>query len=70
MAGGPIIHVNRPRAGGSRELYFVDVATGRRQGPPLVLRCEGGGSFAGTEVSPAKESVVYRALEQYEKLEK
>jgi aminoglycoside phosphotransferase (APT) family kinase protein len=30
---------------------------------PLVLRCEGGGSFAGTEISPSKEAVVYRALE-------
>ena len=29
---------------------------------PLVLRCEAGSSFTGTEVSPAKEAVVYRAL--------
>ena len=28
-----------------------------------MVRCEGGSSFAGTEVSPAKEAVVYRALE-------
>src|SRR4051794_31912941 len=61
-AGGHITAMHRPPAGGSRELYFVDV--GRDDGTTLslVLRCESGGSFSGTEISPAKEAVVYRAL--------
>ena len=63
-AGGPITHVTRPPNGGSRELYFVDVAATAGAVVRLVLRCEGGGSFAGTEISPAKEAVVYRALER------
>jgi aminoglycoside phosphotransferase (APT) family kinase protein len=63
-AGGRIASVSRPPAGGSRELYFVDVERVDGTVVPLVLRCEGGGSFAGTEISPAKEAVVYRALER------
>src|SRR3954454_18416989 len=60
--GGRVVGAERPPVGGSRELYLVDVA--KRDGTvvPLVVRCEGGGSFAGTEVSPSKEAVVYRAL--------
>jgi aminoglycoside phosphotransferase (APT) family kinase protein len=53
----------RPAVGGSRELYLVDVETPDGAVVPLVLRCEAGGSFTGTEISPAKEAVVYRALE-------
>ena len=61
--GGRVVAAARPAVGGSRELYLVDLE--RRDGTPvpLVVRCEGGGSFAGTEVSPSKEAVVYRALE-------
>ena len=44
------------------ELYFVDLERDDGAIVSLVLRCEGGGSFSGTEVSPAKEAVVYRAL--------
>ena len=62
-AGGPITDVTRPASGGSRELYFVDVAGPDGTVLPLVVRCEGGGSFAGTEISPAKEAVVYSAVE-------
>jgi aminoglycoside phosphotransferase (APT) family kinase protein len=62
-AGGRITEVTRPAAGGSRELSFVEVAGRDGAVVPLVLRREGGGSFAGTEISPAKEAVVYRALE-------
>ena len=60
-------HRDRParRAAGPGELYFVDVGTRRRRDRPLVLRCEGGGSFSGTEISPAKEAVVYRALARH-----
>jgi aminoglycoside phosphotransferase (APT) family kinase protein len=60
--GGRVVHVERPPGGGSRELYLVDVD---RDGciVPLVLRCEAGGSFTGTDISPAKEALVYRALE-------
>jgi len=53
----------RPAVGGSRELYLVDVETPDGAIVPLVLRCEAGGSFTGTDISPAKEAVVYRALE-------
>ncbi len=62
-AGGRLASTTRPLAGGSRELYFVDVERADGVVLPLVLRCEGGGSFAGTEISPAREAVVYRALE-------
>ncbi|MEX1008698.1 MAG: phosphotransferase family protein, partial [Acidimicrobiia bacterium] len=62
-AGGRITALSRPPAGGSREAYFVDVERADGVVVPLVLRCEGGGSFAGTEISPTKEAVVYRALE-------
>src|SRR5436190_2549387 len=62
-AGGRIAWVSRSPAGGSRELYFLDVERADGTVVPLVLRCEGGGSFAGTEISPSKEAVVYRALE-------
>ena len=62
-AGGRIAALTRPSAGGSRELYFVDIARADGSIVPLVVRCEGGGSFSGTEISPTKEAVVYRALE-------
>jgi aminoglycoside phosphotransferase (APT) family kinase protein len=61
--GGRVVEVTRPGTGGSRELYLVDVERPDGVVLPLVVRCEGGGSFAGTEVSPAKEAVVYRALD-------
>jgi aminoglycoside phosphotransferase (APT) family kinase protein len=61
--GGRVVGAVRPPVGGSRELYLVDVARPDGTAIPLVVRCEGGGSFAGTEVSPAREAVVYRALE-------
>lgn len=61
--GGRIVGAVRPPVGGSRELYFVDVEQPDGSVLALVVRCEAGGSFAGTEVSPAKEAVVYRALE-------
>jgi len=58
-----IVSEARPPIGGSRELYLVDVERADGTIEPLVVRCEGGGSFAGTEISPAKEAVVYHALE-------
>ncbi len=60
---GRVVDTVRPSVGGSRELYLVDVEQPGGTVIPLVVRCEGGGSFAGTEVSLAKEAVVYRALE-------
>jgi aminoglycoside phosphotransferase (APT) family kinase protein len=63
VAGGRVVAVTRPAVGGSRELYLVDVEGPGGSVVPLVLRCEAGGSFTGTEISPAKEAVVYRALE-------
>jgi aminoglycoside phosphotransferase (APT) family kinase protein len=60
---GRVVGWNRPPGGGSRELYLVDVERPDGTVLPLVLRCEAGGSFTGTEISPAKEAVVYRALE-------
>ncbi len=62
-AGGRILDARRPPSGGSRELYLVDVEQPDGTRLPLVLRCEAGGSFTGTEIAPAKEAVVYRALE-------
>lgn len=54
---------SRGFAGGSRELWFVDV---ERNGAsvPLVLREETGtGAFSGTALSLEREAVVYRALQ-------
>jgi aminoglycoside phosphotransferase (APT) family kinase protein len=62
-AGGRITTIARPEVGGSSELYFVDVEHADGTVVPLVVRCEAGGSFSGTEIAPAKEAVVYRALE-------
>lgn len=61
-AEGRVVGEERPAVGGSRELYLVDVERHDGIVVPLVLRCEGGGSFSGTEISPAREAVVYRAL--------
>src|SRR5215211_8103245 len=60
---GRIVGATRAPSGGSRELHFLDVVDGDGRTIPLVLRCEAGGSFTGTEISPAKEAIVYRALE-------
>ena len=61
--GGRVVETTRPPVGGSRELYLVDLEHTDGSVHQLVVRCEAGGSFAGTEVSPSKEAVVYRALE-------
>ena len=61
VAAGPIVGARRGFAGGSRQLWFLEIDVGgdsRR----LVLRLESGGAFAGTELSLAREAVVYRAL--------
>jgi len=58
-----IVSITRPTIGGSRELYLVDVQSGDGRLLPVVVRCEAGSSFSGTEISPAKEAIVYRALE-------
>jgi len=60
---GHVTQARRPPNGGSRELYLIDVQRDDGTNLPLVLRCEAGGSFTGTEISPAKEARVYRALE-------
>ena len=64
--GGRVVHTSRPPVGGSRELHLVDLVQDDSGVLPLVVRCEGGSSFAGTEVSLAREAVVYRALEDTE----
>ena len=56
---GRVVVADRAPGGGSRELYLVDVEQPDGTVLPLVLRCEAGSSFTGTEVSPAKEAVVY-----------
>ena len=61
--GARLVSSVRAPAGGSRELHFVDVVDADGRTTSLVLRCEAGGSFTGTEISPAKEAVVYGALE-------
>jgi len=64
--GGRVTQTTRPPGGGSRELYLIDVERDDGMTLQLVLRCEAGGSFTGTEISPAKEATVYRALEHTE----
>jgi aminoglycoside phosphotransferase (APT) family kinase protein len=59
---GRVVDIQRPPGGGSREMYMVDVEKADGTLAPLVLRCEAGGSFTGTEISPAKEALIYRAL--------
>ena len=61
---GRVTQTTRPPSGGSRELYLIDIECDDGTTLELVLRCEAGGSFAGTEISPAKEATVYRALER------
>jgi len=61
--GGVVVSAERGGSGGSRELYFVDVACGDAPPRPLVLRLESGGGFAGTEISVAREASVYAALQ-------
>ena len=58
---GRVVREERPPTGGSRTVYLIDVERGAET-LPLVVRCEGEGSFTGTEVSLAREAVVYRAL--------
>src|SRR5262249_27039405 len=59
--GGKVVAEARPPTGGSRSVYLVDV---ERDDDTLavVVRCEGEGSFTGTEGSLAGEATVYRAL--------
>lgn len=59
---GELRDSRRGFAGGSRELWFIEV---EREGArcPLVLRQETGvGAFAGTPLSLQREATVYRAL--------
>ncbi len=60
--GGSIVDERRPAIGGSRAVFLVDVERTDGTRLPLVVRGEGEGSFTGTEVSLAREAVVYRAL--------
>jgi aminoglycoside phosphotransferase (APT) family kinase protein len=59
--GGRVLAEARPPIGGSRTVYLVDVER-EHDTVPMVVRCEGEGSFTGTEVSLAREATVYRAL--------
>jgi aminoglycoside phosphotransferase (APT) family kinase protein len=63
---GRIVSAARATSSGSHDLQFVDALHADGRTIPLVLRCEAGGSFTGTEISPAKEAVVHRALESTE----
>jgi len=60
--GGTIVAEERPSVGGSREVTLVDLERGDADVVSLVVRAEGGGCFAGTEISLAREAVVYEAL--------
>jgi aminoglycoside phosphotransferase (APT) family kinase protein len=60
--GGSIVAERRPPIGGSRAVFLVDIERADGTRLPLVVRCEGEGSFTGTEVSLAREALVYRAL--------
>lgn len=59
---GRVVAIDRPGTGGSRTQFFVDVERDDGTRVALVLRCEEGGAFSGTAISPAKEATVYRAL--------
>jgi aminoglycoside phosphotransferase (APT) family kinase protein len=62
VAGGSLVAAERRFAGGSRDLWFIDVERGDRR-VSLVVRCEtGSGSFAGTDLSLRREASAYRAL--------
>ena len=59
--GGRILRSYRTAIGGSRTTYLVDV--GRDDGiAAVVARCEGQGSFTGSELTLAREATAYRAL--------
>jgi aminoglycoside phosphotransferase (APT) family kinase protein len=60
--GGRVVDERRPPTGGSRTVYLVDVENDGGGVLELVVRCEGEGSFTGTEVSLAREAAVYHAL--------
>jgi aminoglycoside phosphotransferase (APT) family kinase protein len=60
---GRVVGETRGLIGGSRELWYLDVE-GRTGPVAAVLRVETGtGVFAGTDMSLAREAVVYRALQ-------
>ncbi|GEM_PF-882599 len=59
---GPIVHLRRNYSGGSRELWFAEVATDPDP-LPVVIRVESGeGAFSGTEFSLTREAAAYRSL--------
>ncbi|MCC6437797.1 MAG: phosphotransferase family protein, partial [Acidimicrobiales bacterium] len=66
VTGGTVTSATRSYGGGSREMYFVDVARPGRAVDDVdqyVLRVESGtGQMSGTEVSLAREAAIYRAL--------
>jgi aminoglycoside phosphotransferase (APT) family kinase protein len=59
--GGRILRSHRTAVGGSRTTYLIDVE--RDDGiDAVVARCEGQGSFTGSELTLAREATAYRAL--------
>ena len=59
--GGRILRSHRTAIGGSRTTYLVDVES-HDAIDAVVARCEGQGSFTGTELTLAREATAYRAL--------
>ena len=63
VTGGEITRLEPMPGGGSRAMYFLDVAIGDRTEELVVRREEGGGPYAGTALgSLDREATVYRAL--------
>jgi aminoglycoside phosphotransferase (APT) family kinase protein len=61
-AGGRIVSRQAHNGGFGRQIAMVDVETPEGERRELVLRCEQGTVFAGTEISLAREATAYRAL--------
>jgi aminoglycoside phosphotransferase (APT) family kinase protein len=60
-AGGPVVAARRRHTGGSRAMWFIDVALGAGT-LEAVLRVESG-ALDGTDLSLRREVAVYRGLE-------
>ncbi len=62
-SGGRIVARHAHNQGFGRQIAMVDVEDSEGERRELVLRCEIGTVFAGTEISLAREATAYRALQ-------
>lgn len=59
--GSPVVGATRTATGGSRVTWLVDLENDVEP-TSVVVRCEGEGSFTGTELTLMREAQVFRAL--------